>query len=109
MMKPHENPLIRIMVCVNEKPPHKAQCLLNEGEKIVVWLKDEVKRRDLKNLIWVNRTKCLGYCDPKGTAVVIYPSGEQFSDVKFEDAPLILEKIIKKMSDKTEASELTKL
>ena len=97
-MKRQEGPIGRIFVCVNEKSPEKPQCLKGEGERIAVWLKDEVQRRGLKSKIWITRTKCQGYCEPQGTVLTIQPTNEQYSEVILEDAKAILEKLIQKLA-----------
>ena len=94
-MKLQPHPQARIFVCINEKAPDKNQCLKGEGEKIVLWLKEEVKRRNIQNLLWITRTKCQGYCDPQGTAVIFEPGYELYSSVKFEDVPALFENFIK--------------
>jgi predicted metal-binding protein len=106
-MKTNTIPMARIFVCINEKAPEKAQCLKGEGERILVWLKDEVARLGLKSKIWVTRTKCQGYCDPKGTVVTIQTPNatspthtiDQFSDVVFDEAPGLLAKLVDQISN----------
>jgi (2Fe-2S) ferredoxin len=94
-MNVEQTPKGRIYVCVNEKAPGKAQCLSGEGEKCVQWLREEVKRRGLSDDIWVTRTKCQSYCTPNGTVISFEPSHKQYSDVRFEDVPALLEEYLK--------------
>ncbi len=84
-------PEARIFVCVNEKAPEKTACLRGEGEKCVLWLKEEIKRRNLDKKIWVTRTRCQGYCLPEGTVVSFEPTHRQFSSVKFEELAALFE------------------
>ena len=88
-------PAHRIFVCVNEKAPEKAQCLKGEGEKCVLWLREEVKKRGLSDKIWVTKTRCQDYCEPAGTALCFEPVHTQFSGVKVEDLAPLLEEFLK--------------
>jgi hypothetical protein len=92
-----DNPQARIFVCVNEKAPEKAQCMKGEGEKCRAWLKEELVKRDLQSKIWVTRTKCQDYCEKNGTAVTFEPTHEQFSNVRVEDLPALLDEFVKKL------------
>jgi hypothetical protein len=94
-MKEETVPQGRIFVCINEKAPPKVACLKGEGDKCVEWFKDELRKRRLSDRIWVTKTRCQGYCEPDGTAVLFMPTGKQFSSVKFEDIPGMLEEYLK--------------
>ncbi|MDZ4675888.1 MAG: hypothetical protein SGI74_00120 [Oligoflexia bacterium] len=91
------SPQYRIFVCINEKPSPKAYCLTGEGEKAVLWMKDEVKKRGLDKKLWITRTKCLGYCKPEGTVILFEPSHEQYSAVKFADIQKLFEDFVSKI------------
>ena len=93
-MKREESPIGRIFVCVNEKSPEKAQCLKGEGEKCVLWLREEVKKRGLTQDVWVTRTKCQSYCPIDGTVVTFEPTHKQYSSVVFKDVPQLLEEFL---------------
>jgi (2Fe-2S) ferredoxin len=97
-MRKETIPQARIFVCVNEKPAPKVSCLKGEGEKCVVWLKEEVKKRHLQDKIWVSRTKCQGYCHPQGTVVTFEPIHEQYSDVTFPEMQNLFEEFLKKIN-----------
>ncbi len=96
-MKKEDLPLARIFVCVNEKAPEKAQCLKGEGEKCVLWLRDEIKKRGLTDKIWVTRTKCQTYCSTDGTVITFEPIHEQYSSVVFEDVPKLFEHFLEQV------------
>ena len=89
-MRKEELPSFRIFVCAIEKAPGKAQCLKDEGEKCVTWLREEIRRLGLQEKVWVTRTKCQSYCAPEGTSILFEPSHKQYSGVKFEDLPALL-------------------
>jgi len=93
-MKREESPIGRIFVCVNEKAPEKAQCLKGEGEKCVLWLRDEVNKRGLTQEVWVTRTKCQSYCPIDGTVITFEPTHKQYSSVLLKDVPLLLEEFL---------------
>ena len=97
-MKKHDLPLGRILVCINEKAPEKAQCRKADGDACLKWLKDEVDKRNLKGKIRVTGTKCLGYCDVDGTSLVFEPFHDQFSDVLLTDVPPLFEEFLKKLN-----------
>jgi len=93
-VKLEHSPRGRIFVCVNEKAPEKAQCLKGEGEKCVLWLREEIKKRGLTQEIWVTRTKCQSYCPTDGTVISFEPTHKQYSSVLFEDVPQLLEEFL---------------
>ena len=97
-MEKRVTPIARILVCANEKGPGKSQCLMGEGEKMVLWLKEQVKKRNLREKLWVSRTKCLGFCEAKGTVVIFQPTNEQFSAVRFEEIPEKFESFLKELN-----------
>jgi hypothetical protein len=90
-MKEETTPQARIFVCINEKAPGKTACLKGEGDKCVTWLKEELRNRQLSSRIWVTKTRCQGYCVPDGTSLLFMPTNKQYSSVKFEDVPRLLE------------------
>ena len=87
----------RIFVCTHQKDGAVAQCLAGEGEKCATWIKEEIKNRNLKGKVWASRTRCLGYCDPKGTSVIYVRDGQmkQFSAVVFEEFVATTEEFLK--------------
>jgi (2Fe-2S) ferredoxin len=91
------HPEYRIFVCINEKPAPKVSCLKGEGEKVVLWMKEETKKRGLDKKLWITRTRCQGYCQPEGTALLFEPAHEQYSAVTFEDAQKLYEDFVKKI------------
>jgi (2Fe-2S) ferredoxin len=94
-MKLESEPKGRIFVCANDKAPGKSQCLIGEGEKCVKWLRQEMASRGLTDKIWVTRSKCQSYCPPNGTVISFEPSRKQYSDVRLEDVPALLEEYLK--------------
>jgi (2Fe-2S) ferredoxin len=80
------NPKSRIFVCCAEKDPSKAACKRGEGERVAADFKEELNKQGKSTSIWVTRTRCQGYCDPNGTAILFSATGKQYSDVTFEEA-----------------------
>jgi (2Fe-2S) ferredoxin len=71
-----------VLVCVNERTePGKDHCAKVGGQEIYEKIKSFVKERGLTNRIWVTRTRCLGFCNPVGTTIVVYPDGKWFLNV----------------------------
>jgi len=102
-MKQEESPIGRIFVCVNEKAPEKAQCLKGEGEKCVLWLREEIKKRGLMREVWVTRTKCQSYCATDGTVITFEPTHKQYSSVLFKDVPGLLAEFLSEIDLKAES------
>lgn len=96
-MKKEQLPEARIFVCVNEKPAPKESCMKGEGEKCVTWLREELGKRGLSTRVWVTRTKCQSYCSQNGTAITFEPTHEQYSEVRFEDVPPLLDAFLAKL------------
>lgn len=79
-------PKAHIFVCVNIRDdPHRDCCQRVGGEEVVQALKDWVNKESLRDKIWVSKSKCLGFCNPVGATVVVYPHQKWFMQVKKED------------------------
>jgi len=73
-----------VFVCVNER--EEGDCCANiNGTEIFFNLKLFVKENGLINDVWITRTRCLGFCNPDGTTLVIYPEGKWFMKTTIED------------------------
>lgn len=72
----------------------KRNVLGEKGEKCVLWLKEEIKRRGLIQDVWVTRTKCQSYCTTDGTVITFEPTHKQYSSVLFKDIPGLLEEFL---------------
>ena len=87
-------PLKHVLVCTNERPDGRDCCSSVEGYEIFRELKDWVKSSGLASSIWVTRTGCLGFCNPVGATVVIYPDQLWFKEMKKEDLQMIKDLIL---------------
>ena len=96
-MKKQILPLGRIFVCTNEKAPEKSQCRKQDGDQCLSWLKEQVEKRGLKGKVRVTGTRCLGYCEKEGTAIVFEPFHEQYSSLVFADLPPLFEEFLRKL------------
>ena len=80
-----------VLVCVNERTEGDC-CKSVQGQEVYSKIKQWVKENGRSD-IWVTRTRCLGFCNPIGTTVVIYPEQIWFSEVRLEETGKIIELI----------------
>ena len=81
-----------IFVCVNEKEDkNKDFCNKVGGSDVYFKFKEAVAQRGLIGLVYVTRTRCLGFCNPVGTTIAVYPQGNWYHQVKQEDVNAIIE------------------
>lgn len=82
-----------VFVCLNnrEKDP-QTSCAAKNGQAVFDSLKEKVKSLNLNKKIRINRAGCLGQCE-KGLAIVVYPQGEWYFNVKIENIDEIIEKL----------------
>src|SRR6188472_2825091 len=85
-------PAIQILVCVNERGADapKPCCAQRGGLDVYHWLKDEVKRRGLRDELLVTRTGCLKHCS-RGVTVAVWPGNVWYGHVRVEDAIELLD------------------
>jgi NADH-quinone oxidoreductase subunit F len=76
-------------------------CLALGADKVVVALKEEIKKHGLENKVDIKETGCPGFCE-RGTVVVIYPEEICYLQVQPEDAGEIVSQTIlaKKVVDR---------
>jgi (2Fe-2S) ferredoxin len=86
------NPQKHIIVCCNSRETEDC-CQKVGGEQIYHKLKQYVKDKSLVGRIWVTRARCLGFCNPIGTTIVIYPDKIWLTEVTEEDLEKIIEMI----------------
>jgi len=78
-----------VFVCCNNR--EEGECCSNVGgEEIYYKLKKIVNENGLTSSVYITRTKCLGFCNNKGTTIVIYPEGKWFLKVKEEEIDNII-------------------
>jgi NADP-reducing hydrogenase subunit HndC len=65
-------------------------CHASESDAIVCNLKDELEARDLNEKVQVIKTGCFGFCE-KGPIVKVMPDNTFYTQVKPDDASLIVE------------------
>ncbi|MCR4369147.1 MAG: (2Fe-2S) ferredoxin domain-containing protein [archaeon] len=76
-----------VLVCTSEKSGH---CAEKGGLELLQAFRHEVSRRNLGEEIYVTKTGCTSqhHCGP---AVIIYPDGVWYKEVKPSDVPEIIE------------------
>lgn len=84
-----------IFVCVNELDnPEKDFCNKVGGSDIYFKLKEAVAQKGLVGLVYITRTRCLGFCNPVGTTIAVYTKGgdgKWYHQVKLEEVNTIIE------------------
>ncbi|MBI4016909.1 MAG: (2Fe-2S) ferredoxin domain-containing protein [Candidatus Aenigmarchaeota archaeon] len=93
MLPANANPQKHIIVCCNTREQGDC-CGKIGGEELYLKLKEYIKTNGLVGKVWVTRARCLGFCNPAGATVVIYPDNKWFSHVTLEDFEEIKEMII---------------
>lgn len=80
-----------VFICLNERTAEDARgcCLARGAKEVHALLKEEVKKRGLKN-IRINKAGCLDQC-ARGVAMVVYPEGVWYQKVTVEDVSEIVE------------------
>lgn len=86
---------MHVLVCVNErdKSADMPCCAHVHGQEIYDAIKKYVREHGLVGIVWVTRTKCLGFCNSVGATVVLYPQKLWFTEVLIEDVPKLKEMI----------------
>ncbi|HLD33379.1 MAG TPA: (2Fe-2S) ferredoxin domain-containing protein [Candidatus Nanoarchaeia archaeon] len=74
-----------VFVCVNERTDGRDCCADVHGMDIFMELKKFVISHGLVGRIWVTKTGCLGFCNPVGTTIVVYPDQKWFLEVTMKD------------------------
>ena len=80
-----------VFVCVNERTDGRDCCADVGGKEIFLELKKFVISHGLAGRIWVTKTGCLGFCNPVGTTIVVYPERKWFFEVTMKDLEHIKE------------------
>lgn len=89
-------PKLHILVCVNQRE-NESCCKNADGEKIYLKLKKFVNANNLSSIVWITKTRCLGFCNDEGTTIVIYPEGIWLKKIKEQDINKIIELIKSKI------------
>lgn len=80
-----------VLVCTNDRDGEYAACADAHGdtvyEAVGEWLRD---RGVLWSSVHLASTSCLALCSEDGTAVVVHPRSEWFSDVTPDDVPELM-------------------
>ena len=97
-MKPIETPELKahILFCVNDREAPKVCCKKLGGEDLFYRFKKRVKSLGLSKILWVSRTRCLGYCNASGGVVAIHRPGQSpecYTEVLEEDFETIWQSV----------------
>ncbi len=84
-----------IFVCTNKKEDSSKPCCGGrKGEEIAGKLKQLVREKNLKDIVRVSKTGCMGKCE-QGPNIMVYPEGIWYSNVKEEDLPFLFDELLK--------------
>ena len=100
-MKEVKSPLPEkhVFVCVNEREAGRDCCTKVGGIEIFQKIKAFVMLNGLNSRVWVTKTKCLGFCNPVGTTIAVYPEKKIFTEVKVDDIDELLKSILDLIPD----------
>ncbi len=87
-------PQKHVIICCNTREIGDC-CQKVGGEQLYIKLKEFVKKNGLVGRVWVTRARCLGFCNPVGTTIVIYPEQLWLTDVTIEEFEDLKEIIMK--------------
>lgn len=89
MPPPYER---HLFICTNRRPDSapRPSCAARGSEAIRDAFKKELAARGLHQRIRANASGCLDGCE-SGPAVVVYPEGFWYGELKLEDVPVIVE------------------
>ena len=84
-----QKPKLHLFVCVNDRTcvagktgPSCAPTINdNHVKEIKLWIREQ----GLGSVVYCTKAKCLGFCNPNGGVVAVYPSGKFFTGVKSLD------------------------
>lgn len=79
-----------IFVCVNERAQGDC-CMKTSGMDVFKKIKEFVLSHGMASRVWVTKTGYLGFCNPVGATVAVYPEQKIYSHVKLEDVEKVLE------------------
>ncbi len=85
---------LHVFVCVNERI-NKDSCSHTISQKDFYELKKWAKEEGLIPNIFITKTGCLGFCNPIGGCIAIYPNKKFYSEIKSIDE---IKEIIRKFS-----------
>lgn len=85
-------PELQILVCTNDRgtESERASCGQRSSLELYQRLKDEVRRRGLRDRVLVTRTGCLHHCS-RGPAVCVWPAHHWHGGVSPDDARSLLD------------------
>ena len=80
-----------VLVCTNTRSSEYHCYAEASGQDVLEGAKNWLRERDVYwSRVRVAETSCLGLCSAEGTAIVIYPRGRWYSDVRPRTVPDLL-------------------
>jgi (2Fe-2S) ferredoxin len=70
------NPKLHVFICVNDRSNFgTASCSPTITLEMFKEVKQWINRNGLASTIFCTKTKCLGFCNPEGGVMCVWPSG----------------------------------
>lgn len=89
---------LHVLICVNKRENDPKPCCADvHGQEIYDEIKKFVKDNGLTGIVWVTRTRCLGFCNKVGATVVFYPEKLWLTEVTLDDVSRLIEYIQKRL------------
>lgn len=88
-------PETHIFICTNRRSEgHLSGCCASKGsEDLVVELKDQLGKSEMKGKVRINKAGCLGQC-ARGIAAVVYPRADWYGNLTPGDAHRFFDDVI---------------
>ncbi len=87
---------IHLFICCRSRDDGKVCCAKRHSEDLVKELKERVVRENLKDVIKISKSLCLGFCE-KGITACLYPHNEWFTDIRLSDSEKIMTMLKKRL------------
>ncbi|MFH1400825.1 MAG: (2Fe-2S) ferredoxin domain-containing protein [Nanoarchaeota archaeon] len=75
-------PDLHVFVCVNDRHGEKESCGQTITEEDVVAVKAWLRETGRARNVYCTKTKCLGFCNPDGGVIAVYPEGTFIKGVR---------------------------
>ncbi len=89
---------LHVLICVNKRENDPNPCCVDvHGQEIYDDIKKFVKEHGLAGVVWVTRTRYLGFCNNIGATIVFYPERMWLTEVKLNEVPQLKQYILKRI------------
>ena len=78
-------PKLHVFICINDRTgtqDEKPSCGPGITKEMVKEIKQWIIKQGLTNSIYCTKVQCLGFCNPEGGVIAIYPKGRFVKGIK---------------------------